>query len=262
MIFNRLKKKVEKLKLIAKKKLVKKIELNGKTVGLFETKTGNYYLPLDAGGDIIANTIIRGEIYDENIVKCAKQFIKPNTAVLDVGANFGQMTILFSKMLNGTGKVYAFEAGEFVFSILQKNVELNNCKNVRAIFGAVADKDNEVHFYPKIDFQRFQTYGSYGLKPNDPSGYPVKSLKIDSLNIPEKVSFMKIDIQGYDLLAMKGAVETIKRNRMPIIFEFEYLFQDELGINFQEYIDFVLSIGYRFERVIDGRNYLIIPKKS
>jgi hypothetical protein len=37
---------------------------------------------------------------------------------------------------------------------------------------------------------------------------------------------------------------------------------DELGINFQEYIDFVLSIGYRFERVIDGQNYLIIPKKS
>jgi hypothetical protein len=73
---------------------------------------------------------------------------------------------------------------------------------------------------------------------------------------------MKIDIQGYDLLAMKGAVETIKRNRMPIIFEFEHLFQDELGINFQEYIDFVLSIGYRFERVIDGQNYLIIPKKS
>jgi hypothetical protein len=60
----------------------------------------------------------------------------------------------------------------------------------------------------------------------------LSSLKIDSLNIPEKVSFMKIDIQGYDLLAMKGAVETIKRNRMPIIFEFEHLFQDELGINF------------------------------
>ncbi len=56
----------------------------------------------------------------------------------------------------------------------KKNVELNNCKNVRAIFGAVADKDNEVHFYPEIDFQRFQTYGSYGLKPNNPSGCPVK----------------------------------------------------------------------------------------
>jgi len=150
------------LKLNAKKKLVKKIELNGKTVGLFETKTGNYYLPLDAGDDIIANTIIRGEIYDENIVKCAKQFIKPNTAVLDVGANFGQMTILFSKMLNGTGKVYAFEAGEFVFSILQKNVELNNCKNVRAIFGAVADKDNECIFILKLTFRGFRLMAHMG----------------------------------------------------------------------------------------------------
>jgi FkbM family methyltransferase len=262
MLFAQLKSKFEKLKSIKKANFVEKIRLNGKTVGLFKTEMGKYYLPLDANNDIIANTIIRGKIYDESIVNCAKQFIKPNTAVLDVGANFGQMTVLFSKMLNGTGKVYAFEAGEFVFSILEKNVELNNCKNVKAIFGAVADKDDEIHFYPEIDFKRFQTYGSYRLSPNDSSGHPVKSLKIDSLNIPEKISFMKIDIQGYDLLAMKGAVETIKRNKMPIVFEFEYLFQDELNISFQEYVDFVLSIGYRFERVIDGQNYLILPKKS
>jgi len=47
---------------------------------------------------------------------------------------------------------------------------------------------------------------------------------------------------------------------MPIIFEYEYLFEEELNLNFQEYVDFVNEINYKFERVINGQNYLILPK--
>ena len=49
---------------------------------------------------------------------------------------------------------------------------------------------------------------------------------------------------------------------MPIIFEYEYLFEEELNLSFQEYIDFVQSINYRFERVIMGQNYLIVPNTN
>lgn len=68
MLFAQLKSKFEKLKSIKKANCIKKFQLNGKTVGLFKTETGKYCLPLDANNDIIANTIIRGKIYDESIV--------------------------------------------------------------------------------------------------------------------------------------------------------------------------------------------------
>jgi hypothetical protein len=58
---------------------------------------------------------------------------------------------------------------------------------------------------------------------------------------------------------LKGAEKTIKKNKMPIIFEYEYSFEGELGLNFQDYVDFVHSINYRFEKVIVGNNYLIVP---
>ncbi|HZW69562.1 MAG TPA: hypothetical protein VFF57_01755, partial [Hanamia sp.] len=64
---------------------------------LYETATGKYYLPQDAYADTIANTIINNNIYDNEIVECARKYIKPGTIVLDVGANFGQMSILFSE---------------------------------------------------------------------------------------------------------------------------------------------------------------------
>jgi len=88
----------------------------------------------------------------------------------------------------------------------------------------------------------------------------VKSLTIDSLNIERPISFMKIDIQGGDLQAMKGAVNTIKRHKMPILFEYEFHFEDELQLCFQDYVDFVHDIGYRFTKVVNGHNYLICPK--
>ena len=71
---------------------------------------------------------------------------------------------------------------------------------------------------------------------------------------------MKVDIQGGDLQAMQGAVKTIERNRMPIIFEYEYRFEDKLDLKFQDYVNFVHTIEYKFEKVIDGQNYLIIPR--
>jgi hypothetical protein len=73
---------------------------------------------------------------------------------------------------------------------------------------------------------------------------------------------MKVDVQGGDLFALQGAIRTIAKHRMPIIFEYEYLFEDELSLRFQEYVDFVLAQGYYFAKVIMGQNYLVLPRES
>jgi len=55
---------------------------------------------------------------------------------------------------------------------------------------------------------------------------------------------MKVDIQGGDLQAMQGAVATIARNKMPIVFEYQYRFEAQYKLSFQAYVDFVGQIGY------------------
>jgi len=226
---------------------------------LYDTKTGKYYLPTDAYGDYVAYTIICNGVYEMEVVDCAKKYIKPNSAVLDVGANFGQMSILFASMVGQRGKVYSFDADDFIFDILKKNIAVNNIANIIPVFGAVHDVVGETLFFPEQDFVKWGAYGAYGIDYNAHNGRKVPTVTIDSLNIDEEISFMKIDIQGGDLLALKGAVHTIKKNKMPIIFEYESAYQDEFNFNFQEYVDFVLSIGYRFDKVICEHNYLVLP---
>jgi FkbM family methyltransferase len=225
----------------------------------YETRTGIYYLP-DIETDVVINAMRSGEIFEEEIVQAARQYIRKGSCVVDLGANFGQMTLLFSQLVGDTGQVYAVEADDFVFSVLQQNIRANGRSNVTPLLGAVHEQDDLTLFYPTPDFKRFGAFGSYGIDPTATSGRTVRTFTIDSLNIERDISFMKVDVQGCDLFAMRGARKTIERFRMPIVFEYEAQFQKEFGTSFEDYSGFVDSIDYRIKDVIGRINYLIVPR--
>jgi len=226
---------------------------------LFQTALGKYYLPTDRPTDIIIKEMMSGRVFEPEIVAAAKPYITKGSTVLDVGANFGQMTLLFSEFVGKRGCVYSFEADAFIFEVLQKNIAINKRNNIKPICNAVYNVSGRTLFYPVPDFQRFGSYGSYGIDPNAKDGRSVETITIDSLNIQDHISFMKVDIQGSDLFALQGSVETIKKHQMPIIFEYEEQFQDEFQTSLEDYLQFINAIDYRVEKII-GINYLIVPK--
>lgn len=225
----------------------------------FETPNGKYYLPKNSRNDSVAIAIRQGKVFDQHIIDVAKEYIRPGTSILDIGANYGQMSIEFSRLAPDCD-IYAFEAQEMVFEILKKNLKVNDINNVKTFYNAVYDVNDKEFIFPVPDLVRFGAYGSYGLDLKAQEGKVVKSLTIDSIQFEKPVSFMKVDIQGSDLAAMKGAIETIKKYKMPIIFEYEEQFQAEFNTSFQQYVDFVASIDYRFVKTVEAINYLIVPK--
>jgi FkbM family methyltransferase len=243
--------------------VTKKYKINSDKEGLslYDTPTGKFYLPIFLEDDDVANAIKKGLCFDEEIVEVAKQYLKKDTALLDIGANYGQMSVVLSKHIAGigTGKVYSFEAEPFVGKVLKLNAEINNCKNIEIILGAVYNRSGEKVIFPEPDFKKFKTYGSYGINPLAISGRTIETITIDSLQIKEPISFIKIDIQGCDLFALQGARETILKNKPVIIFEYEEQFQKEFKTSFNDYVEFVKSINYKFARTFMNINYLIVP---
>lgn len=254
--FNKFNYDIIKLNYYGTEKYKIKSDLAG--LNFYDTPTGKYYLPIGARKDIVANGIKSGKVFEPEVIALAEKYIKDGTCVLDVGANYGQMSVHFSK-LNPTGQVFSFEAEPYIAIILQYNISANNCTNVKVIKGAVYHELGKELIFPEPDFKRFISYGSYGIDPNANTGRKVNSITIDSLHISEPISFMKIDIQGCDLFALQGARETILRNKMPILFEYEEQFQEEFHTSFNDYVEFVHSINYRFEKTILDINYLIVP---
>ena len=231
-----------------------------KPLSYYQTPVGNYFLPNYLESDIVINTIKQGKVFEKEIVKEANHHIIPGTAVLDIGANFGQMAVFFSKSVGPDGLVYAFEADDFIFHVLEKNIKANGCNNISAFCKAVYNTTGRIVFYPEQDLTRFSSLGSYGIDPNATSGREVETISIDSLKIEKKISFMKVDVQGADLAVLQGAKATIEKHKMPVIFEFEEQFQTEYKTCFQDYLDFIESIGYKIQKKILGINLLIVPK--
>ena len=235
---------------------------NIKILKKYKTKNGDYYLPIFAFKDGIRNKIINNEITDKLIFDKLKSFIEPNTIVLDLGANFGQMSILWSQC-NLNVKVYAFEASKYVFNILKKNIHINSA-NVEAINALVGNESKKEQLIEKSFLKEYSTYGTNKINKisdsNKKNVDKIKAIKIDDMNFEKRISAMKIDVQGYDLEALKGSKKTIFEHKMPIIFEYEKKFEKEFNYTFKDFENFINEINYKFETKIDEINYLIIPK--
>ena len=152
---------------------------------------------------------------------------------------------------------------KIIFDILEKNIRINKCLNIHPFKKAVYNEDNlTLYFLPPDLSKDSRFYGapySGNALTSTESGIPVKTITIDSLNISLPISFIKVDIQGADLFAMQGAKETILKYKPAIIFEFEQPIQDEFKTSFNDYVEFVKSINYKFAEIILGMNYLIVP---
>ena len=235
---------------------------NIKKLKFYETKTGNYYLPKYAYKDIIRNSIINNTIFDDHIYQLSREYIKPNSIVLDLGSNFGQLGILFSKVQKNVD-VYCFEASKYIFEILKKNIHLNNA-NAKPLNYIISDKSGSKLKIKSASLKDYNTYGSNIIKIVNDDDYDdyeeVEQKKIDDFNFDKKISFMKIDIQGYDLMALKGSIKTILKHKMPIVFEYTPEYSEQLNYTFNDFEKFIKSVDYYVVKKIDYYNYLIKPK--
>ena len=136
------------------------------------------------------------------------RLVKIGSTVLDIGANVGTLTLPLSLQVQESGKVISVEANPTTFSYLKGNVEFNNFKNIKLINKAVGDKRGELCFsnISSDDMNRVVDCSEKNsIKiPVDTIDNIVKEEKI------EHIRLLKIDIEGYELFALKGAKETLK----------------------------------------------------
>lgn len=231
---------------------------NIKTLKLYKTKTGNYYLPFFAFRDVVRNTIIENQIFDHDVYEISKKFIKENSIVIDAGANYGQLSVLFSKVKPNV-EVYAFEAYKYISQILTKNVSINNSK-VKVFNNILGDESKKNLILSKSNLKEFNNYGSnfINFEKNNNQGNLIDSIKLDDLDIKKAISFMKIDVQGYDLKVLKGAEKTIKKNKMPIIIEYSKEFENRFDYKFNDFLEILKKFNYKIKKRISEANYLIV----
>lgn len=153
----------------------------------------------------------------------------PEDVVIDAGACWGDTALYFANEVGISGKVYSFEFLPANLSILRQNMDLNKelGKRIEIIEHPVWSESGEPVGYTDTGPGNQVVLGSKG------NSETVKTISIDDFAGSRqlaKVDFIKMDIEGAELPALKGAVETIRKHRPKLAIAIYHSLDDFLGI--------------------------------
>ena len=169
--------------------------------------------------------------------KIFEQICKAGDVVIEVGANIGAHTLYLSKLV-GNGYVFAFEPQRLVFQNLCANLALNSISNVFAYQEAVSNENGTI-IIPECDFTKNNNFGGINIE-NTKNGTTVNRQKLDNfLNKIDRLKLLKIDVEGMEILVIKGAKELIDKFR-PIIYV-----ENDRQEHSKELIELLWSLDYK-----------------
>lgn len=150
----------------------------------------------------------------EPILEFGYKLINKNDIVIDGGANQGIFSLSFRSRIKEGGLIISVEPFKYAAKKLKKNFILNNYKNFIIYQKALSDKNKKI----KIYYSNAITDASI---VNKKQNYCiVDSITIDKivkLNNLKKLNLIKLDIEGAEYLALRGAIKSVKKFK-PIIY--------------------------------------------
>lgn len=237
---------------------------------LYTTTTGNFWLPIHDYNDPVIRYIKNNYMFEGYVVDACKNYIEVGSTVIDVGANFGQMALQWSKMVGEHGHVHAFECSKFVSHFLKRTIEKNDfAKNIKVHTEAAWDVSGiKLNMLEPDGTPRGQFFSGMGIKGDsgDPRTMPtheVLSLSLDDIEYESKVSVIKVDAQGSDFFVLKGARQTILKHKPMILFEYESEYDEIFKINLRQLDEYLAQLGYELRSDIldNGKDFVYLPIK-
>jgi len=165
---------------------------------------------------------IRG--YEPELWYIADRFFTPDTILVDCGANAGLWSSYASARIGNPDQIIAVEPGDGILPILHKNQELNG-NGFTVLENAIWHKSGE-----ELQFHVQENHVSSSLVADEERTpmrrIPVQTVCVDdivekaSAKAPEaKNVIIKLDVEGVEIEALKGAQRTVENKNALIVYE-------------------------------------------
>lgn len=201
--------------------------------------------------DSISNTIKSTGRWEPWLTHLYQKFIKTDFTCVDVGANIGWHTVNIGNLCKD-GITYAFEPQSDIYNILSSNILFNNLSaNVLHFREALGDKNEKMQFNKLSDCaeknSNLVNWGGRKIVPTGEGEGLIETKTLDSFKL-DKVDFIKLDVEGFEIKFLKGSTNTIKSN-LPIIFFENYAWHDDY-VDDKKVIKKLKSYGYSIFRIL------------
>lgn len=169
------------------------------------------------------------DLYEREDIRMLDQMVHPGETVIDIGANAGIYTVRCAQLV-GAGRVIAFEGNPSEVPTLRQNVAP----------------------YPQVEIvEAFCTDGS-----EFPAwGVPTKGVRVDDV-VSGQVHFIKVDVDGIDLMVLKGCERILRKDRPRLLVEIgrdnDYIKAHHGIASPREIFEWLAQFGYRPHHVRPG----------
>ena len=229
------------------KTVMKEAVIIGSTVTVFD---GRKFKAIE---DRLFLRVFYDKNYEPLLTAVAKNLIYPDDIVIDIGANFGWYTTLFCQ-LSIPGKVICYEPAPHSYKILEENIRLNNmADNISVRKTGVGENIGTFLMQPGSSSESGLAH-IVTEKDNNTIEIPIVTLDEDLADLAGKISYIKIDIEGFEYSALKGGKTFLDVEDQPII---QIELNDEAlvraGSSREETVSFLKNIGYDFFEADPGK---------
>lgn len=193
--------------------------------------------------------------FELETIQTYRKYIGLGSVVLDIGANIGAHTLPMASIVGSAGRVIAFEPTDYAFSKLRRNTELNpelssRITAVQALLVATLSEEMPEAIPSSWPLER--------TSDCEPINHPIHGGTFNSLNgaVPirlddwfeqnplERIDFIKMDVDGYEIGVLEGAAQTLTKHNPVIIMEFAPYIFEERGRRFSELVNLLRGHGY------------------
>ena len=184
------------------------------------------------------------ELIEKNFINDYFQKKEKNNSI-DIGAHIGFHSLYFSELFNN---VYSFEANSQNYECLKYNTKLKT--NINCYNFAIGEMSSHGKIIIPWDFPIKENINSgmgYITSGDDVEIHSLDSLKLDN------ISFIKIDVEGYEYFVLKGAMETLKNNKILLMFELNG-HESRYNIRYENIHELLISLNYKCIKKLD-QNY-------
>jgi FkbM family methyltransferase len=204
-----------------------------------------------------------GKTWWNNELTSISPYLGQGGVVVDVGANLGFMSGIFSALTGPGGRVHSFEPSPVVYSKLLEVIEANNYKNVWSYNMGCGKEEGSLTLYSPSSSGGATLRPHAGLDGKTQDRRTVRIVKLDDFLGPtlERLDFMKIDTEGYEDEVLAGASELIQKFKPIIYIELcsEYMTSSQNAGRFLRHHGYTFDRELALDESSNGANFFAFP---
>jgi FkbM family methyltransferase len=196
--------------------------------------------------DAVGRDIFKRGVYEPSVLRALGDHleIRQGDVAVDVGANVGWYSCILGALLRGKGRVVSLEPEPANFSLLLRNIAMNGLENIQPERLAASDVRGQLtlNMFDSSNRGRHSLLRIHEGRTISVPSAPLDEFLRERGHEQAPVALMKLDVEGYEPIVLRGAQRTLKQTRL-VLAEWSPQFSRKGGIDPSEMLDILDQAG-------------------